>query len=516
MWGDSPWEEYVTPRSFGDLQLWHDAQYKGIDVEPAAGYRLNDRSNNNNHGKLQSGRAMTFDGVADYIRIPQFDPTGSSGQYLSTFCWVKGVSQDSKSYLGSYHTTGDERSWLFQFFGAVNSTLRVILSDDGTLSSGHNKQYRSSIVIGDDIWHRIGFTWNAGTLKLYIDGVEDTVITKSVDDPITSIHLSTKDLTIGCHLVADAWWSGFNGEVADVILSDAVWSDADVAYDYNNPEKLVTQRDGTAITAANIKSWHPMIEGADTTNHYIYDSSANGHNGVNVAGGASFLTAQETIPQMAMMGWTLKTLDSVDVYLPERTARDGNDFGGTALTQPRALQMLNMDEAGSVYVTDHASIQNIFDGGGTLMAWIKPASIGVVAGRVFGKLGTAIWTNNSVGNACYLVFSCAFNIVAGAWRIENRDIIFDQYTCIGVDYDSGATENVPTIYINGVSKGIVATYTPEGTRNSDAGAALYIGNIAAGDRAFDGQIDEVVLYSSSLTATQILNYYNTNKSRYGL
>jgi hypothetical protein len=49
----------------------------------------------------------------------------------------------------------------------------------------------------DDAWHHIAFTFDSGTLKLFVDGVEDVNPTKTNDHAISSLHDSTADLSFG-------------------------------------------------------------------------------------------------------------------------------------------------------------------------------------------------------------------------------------------------------------------------------------------------------------------------------
>lgn len=462
--------DVLSPRSFQGLQLWHDAKYIPVDEEPAVGYRLNDQSTNTNHGKLVTGRAMTFDGVADECTV------AAVGNIKTVALWVDpdttteafidlNGTESIEISAGTITLNGTWTGYVIYVDGAVASTMTAA-------------------------WHRL-------------------VVTTTANINASAVSLGSIGASFG--VIA----------AADVQFWDVVLDADDAAYDYNNPEKLATERPGSSATTANLTLHWPMIEGADTTNHYIYDNSGNGNDGVNVAGGASFIVAQETIPQMALMGWTLKTKDSVDIYLPERPARDGKDVDGTALTQPRTIQMLNMDEAGIVPIPDDPSIQNIFDGGGTFMAWIRPTTTGAAGiGRVFDKARYYLYLHTPLGGTCYLKFSHTFSGDNGVWRITSRDITFNQYTLVAVTYDADTTTNNPTMYINGVAKtvgsGLDEITAPTGTRTTDVGSDLYVGNRAAGDYAFDGPIDEPAFYSSIPTATQILNYYNANKARYGL
>ena len=73
----------------------------------------------------------------------------------------------------------------------------------------------------------------------------------------------------------------------------------DIAYDYANPQNLVTDRDGTSIELSNLKGYWHLSEGAGSL---AYDSSGEGNNGT--INGATYEPAQPRIPQLGMMNWS--------------------------------------------------------------------------------------------------------------------------------------------------------------------------------------------------------------------
>ena len=82
--------------------------------------------------------------------------------------------------------------------------------------------------------------------------------------------------------------------------------------------------------------------------------------------------------------------------------------------------------------------------------------------------------------------------------------------------DTVATTSTANMYVNGV---LVSTSTTSaGTVNSVAqGGRLKIANYAPiGDYPFNGKISNLKVYNRILTATEVLNNYNSQKSRFGL
>ncbi|MCI0438988.1 MAG: LamG domain-containing protein [Chloroflexi bacterium] len=166
----------------------------------------------------------------------------------------------------------------------------------------------------------------------------------------------------------------------------------------------------------------------------------------------------------------------------------------------------------NVSVADDAAIQNIFDGGGTVEAWIAPASAGEGdAGRIVDKAsGTNGWQLSLEGESngfAKLRFFQRFTGQASSFITTDYVIRVGVWTHVAVVYDSDSPDNDTVIYINGepytVGDGLTQTNTATGSRASDAGLTLRIGNNSAGDGTFEGGIDEVRLWSVSRTQAQI-------------
>lgn len=169
-----------------------------------------------------------------------------------------------------------------------------------------------------------------------------------------------------------------------------------------------------------------------------------------------------------------------------------------------------------VTVVDAASITNIFDGGGTIAAWINPDSDGEGhLGMILRKSAADGWLINVASEASgnvSLNFDVIFSGTNGAWVTTVPVVELDTWTFVAVVYNSDATGNNPTIYVDDVAytvaSGITESNTPVGTRVSDTGTDLYIGNASAGSRTFDGGICEGRLYDDGLTNAEIIECSN--------
>ena len=103
---------------------------------------------------------------------------------LSLGVWIKGAAQTAALVAGKFNITS-KRSWCFLSGIVDNSKITAYLSEDG--STTNRKLYQSSITVFDGDWHFCMMTWNSGTLRIFIDGVEDTTPLISTDTSFTSV-----------------------------------------------------------------------------------------------------------------------------------------------------------------------------------------------------------------------------------------------------------------------------------------------------------------------------------------
>ena len=151
---------------------------------------------------------------SDYIRISDNDSLDITPA-MSAFIWLKKDTLANSAALTKYDSGIDKRSWRIN---SSNSSpykvLRITISDNGTFDANHLKDYFSSIDVFDNTWHYTGFTFNAGVLKLYIDGIEDTSVVKTEDDAITTIFTSDCDVIIGATLSTNTPLLFYDGDIA--------------------------------------------------------------------------------------------------------------------------------------------------------------------------------------------------------------------------------------------------------------------------------------------------------------
>ena len=220
------------------------------------------------------------------------------------------------------------------------------------------------------------------------------------------------------------------------------------------------------------------------------------------------------------------------------TSTNSNDGTATATETGPALIAVSAQPSTKfatasdiITVSDASAIQNVFSSGGTVEAIIKPNSLGIISatsGRLVSKrsgaeVGWELLTfDDSTIPAGYiqLAFQHSFSTTGGIWALT-VGLALGRAAHVAVTYDNSDVANNPTFYINGTAYtvdngGVTETATPVGTAGSDVGVDLGIGQRVGTINTYDGMIQEVALYTSELSAANILIHVNEASYTFGL
>lgn len=108
-----------------------------------------------------------------------------------------------------------------------------------------------------------------------------------------------------------------------------------------------------------------------------------------------------------------------------------------------------------------------------------------------------------------LVFTRVFSTSPGTWSSPSNSFVVGTryFVCVTV---GGLASDDPTIYINGASVAITENTSPSGTLSNDSGSVVEIGGSVLGNaHSLDGKIQDVRIYNRILSATEILDIYNS-------
>lgn len=189
---------------------------------------------------------------------------------------------------------------------------------------------------------------------------------------------------------------------------------------------------------------------------------------------------------------------------------------------------------GALTFTKNAALDNLFTGGGTVIAFIRPVNAGENnQGRISdttasGDAGWFLSVNTAASSRVGLTFQRNFNAGAadgGQWTANSvtdpwsgasvLPVQEGSWSCVAVTYDDGSTANVPIFYVNGQVTGTTQTIAPTGTAITDVGNALLVANRTADDRTFNGSISIVLYFDRILSQSEITDVYNLFGRRYG-
>ena len=185
-------------------------------------------------------------------------------------------------------------------------------------------------------------------------------------------------------------------------------------------------------------------------------------------------------------------------YIPQTAFMDGcvkNNFDGV----DNYISLGNAD-----------SLNNIWDGGGSVSAWIFPTALPsgngtrILCKKQEGHVGWFVALSDLSGSTCDLNFRIDWDGDNYDISTSSRDITLNEWNHIVVVYNSDSTSNTASIFINGSSKTITSD-TPTGTRDNDDNKELRIGGqLNSGGSAiifpFEGIVDEVAIFNKELSA----------------
>lgn len=224
--------------------------------------------------------------------------------------------------------------------------------------------------------------------------------------------------------------------------------------------------------------------------------------------------------------WTFDGADTVWTSSSAGTTLDtsGNGNTGTLTNMTLAAtpiagkvgQALKFDGADDyVNVPAAASIDNIWDSGGTVSFWVKPYSAGESdAGFWVAKTwGIFALSGHAVGQTG-IEFNVNWSGSTAKWRGNTvPEIDFNKWHHVVVSYDADSTANDPVFYVDGVAMSLSEITAPVGTRSSDAGFSMQIGSNTATSRTSDGNLDDVRVYNRALSASEIVSLHTSGTAK---
>jgi len=406
---------------------------------------VKDKSTNSNNAKLFTGKALEFNGNDSVV----LDGFTSSGDTFTFAFWAK-------------ETTSGATKMILD----INPSRFIITYKNGVLNiySGGYVAFKSMPI---NEFSRVIVAINGTSISVYING-EKYGDTKTLNSALNITNATVVRLG-GEYTNLPQYY--FNGLLSDFQIYNASWIQSDVAFDYNNPNHLVTDNPDTTLTLSNLSAYYALSEGSGSI---AYDSSGGGNNGTIT--GATYDDQQPTIPQLGLMDWAKSTPVSTEVTLIQAPNNKGYDILGNSLRLRE--RGFNLDGSGYSSVVMSSELTAITNG--TIQFWLKNSK------------STTFVMFNETTTTNYL----------GAWN-GSGDFYNDSASGTVTQY---ADDN-STVTSTKITDGTWHLYTFTGVDLSLFNE-FQISNYSTSSSIWlDCIIDEVTIYDRVLTSKEITNNY---------
>ena len=388
------------------------------------------------------GNALAFDGIND-------STSSSSGvSHLEKFTYEAWVNIDPSS---------DDLGGLFSLRGSFGSYTTSYVTADGRLEfavfdGSFTETIATTSTIRDGNWHHIAITRDfTNGLEIYVDGVfEDTVT------PDISAAFFDGTIMMGANL-AGSTFSNFK------IDEFRIWNTRRTA------EEIAENYEST-VTPGN----------PDLILYHRFDQFTE--NLPDLSGSTTASTLYNFNFDLSTSGWVESTA------FMQIEAENALDFDGS---KPEN------DTQGDHISVPHLAELNIAESDFTLQAWVNPRDLDLETILSKGHGG-------GLGNPDVFIFQIqngrlALQLSDGSsseWIYSNRDVNTGEWTHVTASYESAS--RTVTFYQNGIPTG-GGTFSIVPSNNGDT-QPLFIGKQGhtCDCNYFDGQIDEVSIWSSAL------------------
>lgn len=249
---------YFTPTSTnGKLEIYTSSSstnvvINSVSVEEHA-QETTDTSNNDNDAILKTGKCLVFDGINDGIDISNFSMSGSEGTFAF---WCKPEVSSGTDYIIDLAEAGDGR-----FIIVVDSHKFRVFTQTGGSGGAYTHAPHNSISF--NAWQRVVVTIDSSrNLNIYKDGIQ-LGSTQTANAALNINNVAAAYIGRNHSSVAAV----FKGGLSDFQIYNKVWSSDDVAYDYANPQNLVTDNLSSDVHLRNLKAWWHLSEGSGAVIH---------------------------------------------------------------------------------------------------------------------------------------------------------------------------------------------------------------------------------------------------------
>ena len=225
-----------------------------------------------------------FDGSNDYVSIAD-DSSLTFTTALTASAWVNFTSiSGDQTIVADWDYNNNGRSFQLRWDDDTTDTLEFHVCGDGSTIKENTANWTP--VVGR--WYHLTATYNAGTTKLYIDGISQTV-TADASQP-TSLHSSSDPILIGSTGDATTRTNYFNGKISNLSL-------------YKTALDAQTIKQFAKSRFTPIRENRFSVVDFDGTNDYIESSSNVGITGASQKSGCAWINPTAVDDHGVIFDW---------------------------------------------------------------------------------------------------------------------------------------------------------------------------------------------------------------------
>jgi hypothetical protein len=431
------------------------AEYK---LDERTGTTANDTSGKNNNGTLTNsptwsigkvGSGVRFNGTNQYIALPNNNAALQNTNSVSVEAWIYPTATiSSTQYIIGYTINGNTTTERMSMRVASTNALRCeIFMPDGSTAVNSNV----SNIITPNAWNHVAcvFNYSNARMTLMVNGQTVNYPGKTYTQGTTSNTTSDRS-AIGAR--PDGGGSYFAGVIDDVRVFGYERSVDQIMWDYNKGKPRFHMK---------------MDECTGTT---INDSSRNGYTGtLNIGGGGTQTAAGTCYTSGAWFNGVTGKFNSA-------ISLDGTDDNITTAAQ-------------AIIALDSASTSN-----GSWGGWFYPTGSAASKTLIHRNNEMQLFTDSSSRPTCKAEAS-------STTAVGTEALPLNTWTNVFCTYDGTNLK----LFVNG--REITAVTLTPGQFDSTS-LVTYIGSTATSTQWFSGMIDDVRIYNTLLTTTQLNNIMN--------
>ena len=503
-------------------------------MEEGSGTVLVDSSTSANNGTIlgnptwvagQHGQALRLDGTGDYATVPDSASLDiSSAITMATWVRPEKSAFATQNLIKKAVTTG---TLVGGYELSLSAPGKVFVRfNQATTGDTLRLNSTTSYPLNGSAWMHVAATYDGTTMRLYINGVQEALLT-------SSFAIVTNNTSLGIGAQPDGA-SQFQGALDDTLVYNTALSASEIATlagitPGNTPPTLNPVGNKAALVSTQLAF---TATASDPDPDVLTFSLANGTGGQVPAGAAitsgGNFTWTPAAPQVATFDVcvsdgtasdceTIAVTATTDGLVGDWQANEGSGASlidssglannGTIVGNPTWVagqhgQAIRLDGTGDyATVADNASLD--ITSAITMAAWVKPEVVGtqnVIKKATNGGPNGYELSLASSGSTWPQKVFVRFNQTTSGDTIRlNSTTLYptdgNTWMHVAATYD-GATIR---LYVNGVEEANMASSTPIGTNALNLG----IGAQPDGGSPLTGSLDDVLLYNRALSPSEI-------------